>query len=56
MPPVPGVGLMLIFPCGFAGTPADTAGGEEEDDGDGSSRGEERWRAGSLQWPLCLPL
>lgn len=38
------------------GTPADAAGGEEEDDGDGHSCGEERRRAGALQWPLCLPL
>lgn len=39
-----------------AGSSADAAGGEEEDDGDGCSRGEERGSAGPLQRPLCLPL
>lgn len=43
---------MAVIP----GAPADTTGGEEEDDGDGRSCGEERRSAGSLQWPLCLPL
>lgn len=38
------------------GAPADPAGGEEEDDGDGRPRGEERRPVGSLQRPLCLPL
>lgn len=38
------------------GAPADPAGGEEEDDGDGPSCGEDRRGAGSLQWPLCLAL
>lgn len=39
-----------------AGAPADPAGGEEEDDGDGRSRGEERRSAGSVQRALGLPL
>lgn len=38
------------------GAPADAAAGEEEDDGDGRSRGEERRSAGPLQRALCLPL
>lgn len=40
----------------FAGAPADSAGGEEEDGWDGCSRGEEWRSAGSVQRPLCFPL
>lgn len=43
---------MIVFP----GALANTAGGEEEDGGDGHSRGEDRWGAGSLQWSFCLTL
>lgn len=43
---------MALFP----GAPANTTGGEEEDDGDGRPCGEDRRTAGSLQWPLCLPV
>lgn len=40
----------------FLGTLTDTAGGEEEDDGNGHSCGEERRGPGSVQWLICFPL
>lgn len=43
--------LSVLF---FSGSPANSAGGEDEDGGDGRARGEERRAAGALQWPLRL--
>ncbi|KAK3510781.1 hypothetical protein QTP70_022488 [Hemibagrus guttatus] len=46
---------MMMVGVFFTGPPADAAGGEDEDDGDGHACGETRRSSGTLQWPQCLP-